>query len=290
MKTGIVFSIEEFAVYDGPGPRVNVFLKGCPLRCQWCHNPEGWLVKPQIVKNGNGCIHCGVCESVCPSPSACTLCGKCAANCPRDLIRVSGKEYTSEALAKKLMEYKPMLNRCGGGITFSGGEILLQVEFLCEAIEKLEGINLCLETCGYGESNLFEKLIHKVDHVFYDLKIMDAEKHRYYTGKDNALILKNAELLKRSGVPFTIRIPLIRGVNCDKENMEAVVSFLADAKALREIELLPYNQFAGAKYSLVGLKYAHDDFRPPREDEMAELKHTAEKAGLKCRVRDKPNI
>lgn len=290
MEKGTVFSIEEFAVYDGPGPRINVFLKGCPLRCQWCHNPEGWEVKRQIIKNRNGCLKCGICTNVCEHQEACTLCGNCIVQCPRDLIRISGTEYTAEQLATKLMEYGPLLNSCGGGVTFSGGEVLMQSQFLCNVLDRMSGLNICIETCGYGSSEEFCKLIRKVDHVFYDIKIMDPAKHQIYTQKDNRIILKNAKLLMESEIPFTIRIPLVRGVNCDAENMRAVTTFFADAINLSCIELLPYNQFAGAKYALLGLEYDHNDFQPPTDKELTNLKAVVEGAGLKCKIRQSLSI
>lgn len=285
MSKGIVFSIEEFAVYDGPGARVNVFLKGCPLRCQWCHNPEGWDIKPQIAKNKNGCLGCGICSNVCQTPDACSLCGKCMVHCPRDLIRVIGTEYTAQALAEKLKGYVPLLRSCGGGITFSGGEVLMQSRFLCDVLDMIDDLNICIETCGYGSSEDFCNLLQRTDHVFYDIKIMDAEKHLKYTAKDNKLILQNAKLLMASGVSFTVRIPLVRGVNCDVENMIAVTEFFAQATALSAIELLPYNRFAGAKYSLIGRKYEHGEFEPPTDDELKKLREIIESAGMICKVR-----
>ena len=162
----------------------------------------------------------------------------------------------------------------------------MQADFLGEVIDHLCGMDICIETSGYGKSSHFRRLIERVDHVFYDIKIMDSEKHKEYTGKDNALILRNAKILMDSGIPFTVRIPLIRGVNCDVRNMRAVVSFLKNAESLREIELLPYNRLAGAKYSLLGMVYTHDDFQPPEKAELQELKNVIENSGMRCKMRE----
>ena len=269
---GTIFSIEEFAVHDGDGVRINVFFKGCPLRCRWCHNPEGWDPKPRIVKNPNGCLKCGICAGVCTHrETGCVLCRECMYNCPRDLIRISGQEWEAEDLAKKLLSYEHLLKSCNGGLTFSGGEVLMQSEFLCELLEKTSSLNRVIETSGYGKPEEFNKVLKLVDFVFYDLKIMDSEKHKIYTGASNELILKNAESLMVSGVPFTVRIPVIEGVNSDEDNIRATCEFIKSAKNLKGIELLPYNEMAGAKYALAGYEYQYSDFKKPKEEQFEKL-------------------
>lgn len=263
---GLIFSIEEFAVFDGRGIRVNVFFKGCPLRCRWCHNPEGWEAKPQIVKNPNGCLQCGACTHICPSPNACKLCKQCIIHCPRSLIRVSGNRISADALAERLLTYEPLLCKSGGGLTFSGGEILLQPDFLLEVLKKTASMNRVLETSGYGDSQKWRSILEHTDFVYYDLKIMDSVKHKEYTGVSNELILKNAKILFESSVPCIVRVPFIHGVNTDEENITQLCEFVKDAKNMEAVEFLSYNTMAGAKYRLVGKEYRYDFQKPTDAD------------------------
>ena len=263
---GTIFSIEEFAVYDGSGIRVNVFFKGCPLRCQWCHNPEGWLPTQQIVHSPNGCLYCGQCTAVCPSPDQCIGCGACILACPRRLIRFSGEQWESTELAERILRLKDILIASEGGVTFSGGEVLMQPEFLCELLDKTAELNRAIETSGYAEPTVFKQVLERVDFVFYDLKVMDPLRHQHYTGKDNSLILNNARILMDSGVPYVFRVPYIHGVNTDEDNLIALREFLRQAPTKPSVEFLPYNQLAGAKYKMFGWEYQRDFQRPTEED------------------------
>lgn len=283
---GTIFSIEEFAVHDGSGVRVNVFFKGCPLRCRWCHNPEGWNTKPKIVKNPNGCLHCGICEHICRNKDRCILCKQCIYNCPHDLIRISGETWEAAELAKKLNSYKDTLEMCGGGLTFSGGEVLMQSGFLCELLDGTNGLHRIIETSGYGKESEFKEVIRRVDFVYYDIKIMDNEKHKFYTGVSNEIILKNALTLANSDIPFTVRIPLVNEVNCDADNMEKTCEFLHGAENLASIELLPYNEMAGAKYPLVGLEYKYN-YTKPNAKTLNMLEDIIRKHNIKCEIRGK---
>lgn len=274
---GTIFAIEEFAVYDGPGVRVNVLFKGCPLRCGWCHNPEGLKEAPQKVYNRNACLDCGVCHRLCPNKvhvnnEGCDLCGTCIIHCPQNVIRISGEVWEAKELAKKLLGYGPLLESFGGGVTFSGGEVLAQAEFLLELLEETKELHRVIETSGYGSSAMFKKVLEQVEFVYFDFKVMDREKHIKYTGTDNDLILKNAEILKASSVPFSVRVPFIHEVNADKENLVCLAEFLSDAKDnFQGIELLQYNELAGAKYHMIGEVYEEKFSRPsPKELERAE--------------------
>lgn len=263
---GLIFSIEEFAVFDGEGIRVNVFLKGCPLRCKWCHNPEGWENKIQIVKNPNGCLNCGICKTVCGSADNCVLCSKCIINCPRGLIRESGMWISSDELSRKLLKFEKILNAGRGGLTFSGGEVLMQADYLCEVLDKTSSMHRIIETSGYSKNEAFKEVLKRVDFVYYDLKIMNDEKHKKYTGVGNKQILTNAQTLFESSVPCVIRVPFIHGVNTDEENLVALCEFVKNASNAEKIEFLCYNKMAGAKYKMLGIDYKGQFTQPDSDD------------------------
>ena len=252
---GVVFDIKEFAVFDGPGIRTTVFLKGCPLRCQWCHNPEGLSPEPQLTVSPASCTRCGECLKHCPTPGHCTACGQCVPWCPRGLRRIAGARMSSEELAKKLLRGRDLLEESGGGFTFSGGEPLMQWPFVREVVAQLDGMHCAVETSGYAPDAVFREVMDTLDLVMMDIKLTDPEKHRRFTGVDNAPILRHADMLCAGNTPFIIRMPLIPGVNDEPAHFEAVAGRVAGAKALQRVELLPYHKTAGAKYGMVGLEY-----------------------------------
>ena len=263
MSSGIIFDIKEFAVFDGPGIRTTIFFKGCPLRCHWCHNPEGFSFQPQLMVSPMGCTHCGKCEAVCvcqakPSPLPshdCTVCGGCIPICPMGLRRISGTEYTAEDLAKRLLRDAAYLESNGGGYTISGGEPTGQGEFLVELLERLRGSHRAIETSGFCTAELFSAVLEELELALIDIKLMDRENHLNFTGGDNTGILENVEILKRSLRPHIVRIPVIPAVNDNEENFRAVADFLSDDKALLRVELLPYHRTAGAKYNMLNMEY-----------------------------------
>ncbi len=253
MKSGIVFDINEFAVHDGPGIRTTVFLKGCPLKCKWCHNPEGLSKDIEILKGVNGCIKCKKCEQVCKNEK-CINCGKCVVSCPKNLIRFAGEKYTSTSLAEKILKNKDFMDK-NGGVTFTGGEPLFQHEFLFETLEKLPNTHKAIETSGYTTKQIYKKMLSLVDFVLTDIKLVNDEKHLFYTGVSNKCILDNLKLLKSSNIPFIIRVPLIPGVNDNIKEMECIAELVKGECNLVRVELLKYNNVAGAKYELLGKKY-----------------------------------
>ena len=279
--TGTVFDIKEFSVYDGPGVRATVFLKGCPLRCQWCHNPEGLSKSPQIMVS-SGCRECGHCHvNECALQGGeCSGCGKCVPLCPYGLRRISGTEYTPEELAKRLQSYVPFFGT-DGGVTFSGGEPTYQADFLCETLDILEsmGIHRTVQTCGYCSEQVFERVLSRVEFVLFDIKHTDPQLHKKYTGVDNAPILANLERLKRSGKPFIARVPLIAEVNDDAVNLRNTAELLTNTPSLVRVELLPYNGAAGAKYQMVGMPFAHS-FRAPEKPDPSPFTEN----GINCVV------
>lgn len=269
--TGRIFDIEEFAVYDGPGIRTVVFFKGCPLSCIWCHNPEGLDAHPTRMTDISLCTSCGKCNAACPlaKDQPCTGCLSCVRACPNGLVSIVGTETEARDIASRVFKNAEILKMNQGGITFSGGEPLLQSDFLIEIRNLVRPLHAAIETSGYANSETFLRVIHHLDYVIMDLKVIDNEKHRKYTGVSNEPILKNLSLLKESGIPFRINIPLIPSVNDDRQNMEDTACLLEGAHALDRVCLLPYNRAAGAKY-----KSAGKIFRPPFDEAKAPEIHT----------------
>lgn len=251
---GCVFSIEEFSVYDGPGIRTTVFLKGCPLRCNWCHNPEGQSKDVEIVRSPNGCIGCNRCiDSAATQNGRLYFTEKSIKSCPMGLLRFCGEETNSEELCKKLLKNQKLLQN--GGITFSGGEPLEQSAFLFECLDRLKGkLHTAIQTSGYCEAKVFDKALDKADYFLFDLKLADDTLHRIHTGVSNQKILRNFSALAKSGQPFVIRLPLIPNVTDTTENITGILKILKENN-VNYIELLPYNKLAGGKYSMLGRQY-----------------------------------
>ena len=256
---GTIFSIEEFSTFDGPGVRCTVFLKGCPLRCMWCHNPEGQCFEPQLLRSPNGCTGCGACleEGRKETGTPCLVEHSINA-CPNHLVRLCGETLSPQSLMKRLDKKLWMLNTAGGGVTFSGGEPLSQPDYLLECLRLLRGkTHRAVQTSGFAPEWVFQSVLSECEYVLYDLKLMDPAMHRRYTGQDNTRILQNYRTLAAGGKPFITRIPLIPGVNDTEENLQATAAFLVEL-GVHQIELLPYNRSAGAKYRSLGRSYITD--------------------------------
>ena len=248
---GLVFDIKEFAVHDGSGIRTTVFMKGCPLRCVWCHNPEGLSPKKELYVSQTNCIHCGLCKRQC-NHEECRGLDRCLHICPQDLVRVAGEEWEAEALAHKLLKHEGLFNTTGGGVTLSGGEPLLQAEFCRELLKILKGrIHTAIETSGYASSEDFKSVAELCDSIFMDIKLVDPEEHKKYTGVDNKKILENVEWLKNSGKPHVFRTPLIPNITDTPENLYAISEIVGESPW----EKLPYNELAPVKYKNVGREY-----------------------------------
>jgi pyruvate formate lyase activating enzyme len=223
----MIFDIKEFSVHDGPGIRTTVFLKGCQLACMWCHNPEGQSFEPQTMYGPTG-------------------------------SRLAGTEYTPFELASLLNRQAIILRANEGGITFSGGEPLMQAGFLAEVIPLLDGLHILLDTSGYGLEEDFRLLLALVDMVYFDIKLVDSALHLRYTGRDNKLILSNLAVLSKSSKPFVIRVPLVPGVTDTEENLGAIAEIAKGLPGLVRVDLLPYNRAAGAKYEAAGKGFQPD--------------------------------
>lgn len=247
---GTIFDIKEFTIHDGPGSRTTVFLKGCPLRCKWCHNPEGLEKKVQLMYQGTFCTHCGQCRIPCQHEE-CRPFGRCIHACVNGCLRVAGKPMTSEELAQQLLKNQRILEAMNGGITVSGGEPLLQGEFVWELTQHLKGIHKAIQTSGYADAETYQKVISQFDYVMQDIKLADPQMHKKYTGVDNSKILKNIEWLKKSGKSFVFRVPLIPEITDTEENLRAIAKIAEDYP----VELMPYNEFAGAKYTMLDMEY-----------------------------------
>lgn len=229
MNKGIVFDIQEFSVHDGPGIRTTVFLKGCPSRCKWCHNPEGLRSEPEEISGPAG-------------------------------KRIAGKEYTAEELAAILNQQAEILSMNKGGVTFSGGEPLFQALFVSEVIDRLLGLHVLLDTHGFADEKTFSLLVEKSDMIYFDLKLIASEAHQHWTGVDNKAILQNLRLLStQDKPPYVIRIPLVPGVTDTRQNMHDIANTIQNLQRGPErIELLPYNRAAGSKYASCGLIFKPD--------------------------------
>ena len=264
MAIGRVFSVEEFSTFDGPGIRMTVFLKGCPLTCSWCHNPEGQTAKIEYVRSPNGCLSCGACERAGEQKNGKTVLTKeSVLACPRNLVRQCGEDYTPQALSEKIIKNASVLTATGGGMTFSGGEPLLYADFIVECAQLLNGVSVALQTSGYAERETFEKALSVCDYVLFDLKVMDEEGHRRYCGVSYRKIKENYRLLAESGKKFVTRVPLIPGVTDTKENLTAIAEFMRE-NGVGYVEVLPYNKLAGSKYASV-LRSYQPDFDPEKE-------------------------
>lgn len=267
----LIFDIKRYCINDGPGIRVTLFMKGCPLSCVWCHNPEGIANHKEKLYTKKKCIGCQTCVEVCPQhalkltpdgivtdPKLCVLCGKCVEECPTLAMEMSGTEYSIDYLMDEIRKEIPVMDQSGGGVTFCGGEPLLHPDMLLEMLKRCGELDLhrAVDTTLLARPELIREVMAHCELFLVDLKLMDSDKHRRYCGVPNELILSNLRMVAEVGHDFFIRIPLIEGVNADEENIERSAEFLASLPWQRKVvNLLPYHDIGKNKHEKLGTVY-----------------------------------
>ena len=284
--TGTIFNIMRFAVNDGPGIRTTVFLKGCPLACVWCHNPEGLHRAVEVAYRPDRCAHCGACIDACPEHALtdepggvrramdrCVACGTCAGACVTDARELMGRDITVADLMTEVLKDRVFYDESGGGVTFSGGEPLLQYEFLHAALTacRKADVHTAVETTGFTSWERLAALVPLTSEFLYDVKVMDAERHRELTGVSNVRILENLRALAATDARVMVRVPLVPGVNDDEDNIREIATFVAGLGTVPPVHLLPFHAGAAGKYRALGMAYAMEDVRSPSQERVQSL-------------------
>jgi len=289
MDPGLIFDIKRYSINDGPGIRITIFFKGCPLACAWCHNPESQSVKVQKLYSANKCIGCNSCVDACsenalqPDPEKgiitdfkrCTLCGSCARVCPSHAMELCGQVMTTGQVMQEILRETLVMDTSGGGVTFSGGEPLMHPEQLIELLKRCgsEGIHRAVDTSGFASPETLLRVAQHTDLFLYDLKHMDSAIHKQYTGVGNERILQNLVLLCEKGKRVQIRIPLVEGVNADEEHLHAMAAFISSLPGeTPPVHVLPYHAIAGRKYEKLGGNYSHGNMKEPGKQKLEQCR------------------
>nr|MDO8098439.1 glycyl-radical enzyme activating protein [Candidatus Njordarchaeota archaeon] len=290
MSEAMIFNIQKFSTEDGPGIRTTVFLKGCPLRCLWCHNPEGLALHPEIVWYDVKCVGCGECTKTCPegaitktseglvtNRTLCKNCGKCAETCTSGARELIGKVMTVDQVLQEVEKDKVFYDTTGGGVTLSGGEPAIYPEFATELFKKCKNgsIHTALNTSGYAKWETLERILRYTDLVLYDLKQMDPRKHIEQVGVPPQLIWKNLKEIDGARKPIWIRTPVIPSYTDDEENIRKIAEFISELKNVERWDLLPYHKFGEPKMVRLGREYILKGLEPPSEESMLRLKGIA---------------
>lgn len=295
MHRGRIFNLQRYSVQDGPGIRTTVFLKGCPLRCAWCHNPEGIAPGVEMVVLESRCSGCGECRRVCrfgigaggagmmpPRFEQCDLCGACVEACPTQARRMVGRDIGVVDLVKEIARDRIFFEGSGGGVTFSGGEPFNQPEFLVSVLGACKelGLHTAIDTCGVASRGHLLEAARFTDLFLFDLKLMDEQGHRHFTGVSNREILANLKALDRVRAKLWIRVPIIPGVNDGPENLEAAALFAAGIRSALQVNLLPYHRIGISKFDRLGREASLADISPPDDEAMSKARVIFERAGL----------
>ena len=284
MNKGNIFDIKHFAVHDGKGIRTTVFFKGCPLHCVWCHNPESQAASEQFGFLQHKCVNCGACVMVCPTGaqkldenhkhifdrSLCNMCGLCVSVCHRKALTKYGKKVTVEEILPELLQDIDFYEESNGGVTLSGGEPLLQIDFCEELLRQLKdaNVNTAVDTCGFAPWESINRILPFTDTFLYDIKHMDPKKHCDYTGQRNELIIDNLRKLNKCGAKIEIRMPFIPSYNDDEANLRAMGELLGGMKMVERVKVLPYHEFARTKYVSIGMNDTMPQVKIPTEDDL----------------------
>jgi len=297
---GMIFDIKRYSIHDGPGIRTTVFFKGCPLHCLWCHNPESVDFKAELMPRPQLCAKdCFSCIDACPEKalskkegkvhvdrSACTLCGVCADVCMYQALEMVGRETTLASLLEEIEKDRMFYEQSGGGVTFSGGEPLSQPAFLEALLDELRirGIHTALDTSGFAPTDLLERMALKANLILYDLKMMDEEKHKEYTGVSNRLILENLKRLAALKREVWIRIPLIAGVNDDEENIRQTAAFLKSLGGIKNVAVLPYHRGGCEKVKRLDKEDRFRCFEPPSAEKTEAVRKSLADSGFNAKI------
>jgi len=296
-KTAAIFNIQRFSIHDGPGIRTTIFFKGCPLACQWCHNPESQSFRPEVLYYEERCRHCGDCAAACPQNNIhlsdgvlttgdqCASCGTCAQACVADARRAAGRMVTVPELLAEVEKDLVFFDDSAGGVTLSGGEPASQAEFAIDFLEACrdDGIHTAIETCGVAGLETFLRLASSADEVFFDLKFIDRDAHRRYTGASNTIILRNLKAILDAGIRPVVRIPVIPGINDSAAETAHFAWYLAGLTVGR-VELLPFHRVGQEKHRRLGRLCLAADVQEPSPDEMAHFQDVLSSAGIEVSI------
>ena len=297
----LLFDIKRFALNDGPGIRTTIFMKGCPLRCVWCHNPEGFSEGAVKMYTKKKCIGCQSCVDACPQKNLvltkdgvkdlghCVACGKCADACPTLALEMAGKEWKMEELMEVVEKERQVMEESGGGVTMCGGEPLMHTAYLCEVLDELgkRGFHRTVDTTLFASPENIQKVAARCELMLVDLKMMNSEQHQRYTGVRNEQILANIQMLSEMEHPFWVRIPLIVGVNADEENLVASAAFLASLPTKPEmVNLLVYHDVGIGKHARLGTTYNPEGIKmeAPSEEVQQHALDIMRRKGLNTKI------